>query len=128
VYGWIGHRLPRRSLFVVLFLLAGPPTYIALALGAPLPVVLLVLGLSGLAAGPINPLIQAALFGIIPVPLRARVLGALSAGVASAMPVGSALAGWGVDALGLTGALSIAAVVYLLAILGTAFGRRWKGF
>jgi MFS family permease len=128
VYGAIGHRLPRHGLFVALFLLAGVPPYLTLALDAPLPVVFAVLALSGLAAGPINPLIDTALFGIIPVALRARVFGALSAGVAAAMPLGSALAGLGVEHLGLTAALAAAAAVYLIAILTTAFGARWRGF
>jgi MFS family permease len=128
VYGTIGHRLPRHRLFVALFLLAGVPPYLTLALDAPLPVVFAVLALSGLAAGPINPLIDTALFGIIPVALRARVFGALSAGVAAAMPLGSALAGLGVEHLGLTAALAAAAAVYLIAILATAFGPRWRGF
>ena len=128
VYGAIGHRLPRHGLFVVLFLLAGVPPYLTLALGASLPIVLIVLALSGLAAGPINPLIDTALFGLIPVALRARVLGAISTGVAAAMPLGSLLAGIGVDGLGLTLTLFVAAGVYLAAILSTAFGRRWHGF
>jgi predicted MFS family arabinose efflux permease len=128
VFGAIGHRLPRHGLFVVLFLLAGVPPYLTLALGAPLPVVLLVLALSGFAAGPINPLIDTALFGLVPVALRARVFGAISTGVAAAMPLGSFLAGLGVEQLGLTTSLFIAAGVYLVAILTTSFGRRWDGF
>jgi MFS family permease len=128
LYGVVGHRLPRRPLFVIAFLLAGVPPYLTLALGAPLPVVLIVLALSGLAAGPLNPLIDTALFGLIPNALRARVFGAISTGVAAAMPLGSFLAGLGIDALGLTVSLFIAAAVYAVAILGTSFGRRWAGF
>ena len=116
------------ALFVVLFLLAGVPPYLTLALGAPLPVVFVVLALSGFAAGPINPLIDTALFGLIPVALRARVFGAISTGVAAAMPLGSFLAGLGVEQLGLTVSLFIAAAVYLVAILSTRSGRRWTGF
>lgn len=128
IFGAIGHRMPRRPLFVILFLLAGAPPYLALALDAPLAVVFAVLALSGLAAGPLNPLIDTALFGLVPVAMRARVFGAISTGVAAGMPLGSFLAGLGVEAIGLTGALFVAAAVYLTAILGTAFGRRWRGF
>jgi len=81
-----------------------------------------------LAAGPLNPLIDTALFGLIPNALRARVFGAISTGVAAAMPLGSFLAGLGIDALGLTVSLFITAAVYAVAILGTSFGRRWAGF
>lgn len=128
VFGAIGHRLPRHGLLVLLFLLAGVPPYLTLAFDAPLPVVFTVITLSGFAAGPLNPLIDTALFGLIPVPMRARVFGAISTGVAAAMPLGSLLAGLGVDRLGLTATLFLAAGVYLVAILSTAFGRRWQGF
>lgn len=127
-FGAIGHQLPRRASFVVLFLLAGVPPYLVLAADAPLWAVLTVLALSGLAAGPLNPLIDTALFGVVPVALRARVFGAISTGVAAAMPLGSLLAGLGVEHLGLTLSLLAAAAVYLVAILGTSFGRRWRGF
>lgn len=128
VFSAIGHRLPRRGLFVVAFLLAGVPPYVALALDLPLLVVLVVLALSGFAAGPLNPLIDTALFGLIPSAMRARVFGALSTGVAAAMPLGSLLAGLGVGAFGLTITLALAAALYGLAIVATAFGRRWQGF
>lgn len=128
IYGWLGDRIPRRLLFIILFVLAGPPPYLALALDAPLPVVFAVLALAGLAAGPINPLIDTALLGLIPVGMRARVLGTMSAGVAAAMPIGSALAGLGVEQLGLPATLLLAAGLYLVAVLGNAFGRRWTGF
>ncbi|MEZ5191029.1 MAG: MFS transporter [Schumannella sp.] len=128
LFGVFGHRLPRRPLFVVLFLFAGVPPYLVLTLDAPLPIVFAVLALAGLAAGPLNPLIDTALFEVVPVALRARVFGAISTGVAAGMPLGSLLAGLGVAHLGLTASLVIAAGVYLVAILGTSFGRRWYGF
>lgn len=128
LFSAIGHRIPARPLFIVAFVLAGVPPYLTLALGAPLPVVFVVLALSGLAAGPINPLIDTALFGLIPSAMRARVFGAISTGVAAGMPLGSLLAGVGVEALGLTVTLFLAAGTYAAAILGTSFGRRWKGF
>ena len=60
--------------------------------------------------------------------MRARVFGAISTGVAAGMPLGSLLAGVGVEGLGLTVTLFLAAGIYAAAILGTSFGRRWKGF
>jgi len=90
-------------------------------------VVAVVLALSGLAAGPLNPLIDSALYRLIPAEIRARVLGAITAGVTAAMPLGSLVAGLGVDGLGLAAALAATAVLYLAAILATSFGRRWRG-
>ena len=128
LYGIIGDRLPRHSLFVVLFILTGVPPYLTMALAPPFPVVAVVLVLSGLAAGPLNPLIDSALLGLVPADIRARVIGAITAGVAAAMPVGSLLAGIGVDLLGLTTTLVLASATYLAAILSLSFGRRWQGF
>ena len=128
LYGIIGDRLPRHALFVVLFILTGVPPYLTMALAPPFPVVAVVLVLSGLAAGPLNPLIDSALLGLVPADIRARVIGAITAGVAAAMPVGSLLAGIGVDLLGLTTTLVLASATYLAAILSLSFGRRWQGF
>jgi len=128
LYGIIGDRLPRHALYVVLFLLAGVPTYLAMAIDPPFAVVAIVLALSGLAAGPLNPLIDSALFRLIPPDIRARVIGAITAGVAAAMPLGSLVAGIGVDTLGLTTTLVLASAAYATAVLSLGFGRRWKGF
>ncbi|OJX70207.1 MAG: hypothetical protein BGO95_04215 [Micrococcales bacterium 73-13] len=128
IYGIVGDRVPRHALYVVLFLLAGVPPYATMALAPPFPVVAVVLALSGLAAGPLNPLIDSALYRLIPAEIRARVLGAITAGVTAAMPLGSLVAGLGVDGLGLAAALAATAVLYLAAILATSFGRRWRGF
>jgi len=128
LYGILGDRLPRHALYVILFLLAGVPPYVTLALHPPFPVVAIVLALSGLAAGPLNPLIDSALYRLIPPDIRARVLGAITAGVTAAMPLGSLVAGLTVDGFGLTVSLVAAAALYLITILATGFGRRWRGF
>jgi MFS family permease len=128
LYGIVGDRIPRHALYVTLFLLAGVPPYLTLALAPPFPVVAVVLVLSGVAAGPLNPLIDSALYRLIPVEIRARVLGAITAGVTAAMPLGSLLAGIGVDGFGLAATLVAAAALYLATILATSFGGRWRGF
>ena len=128
LYGIVGDRVPRRVLFVVLFVVAGLLPYATLAFAPPFPVVLSALAVSGLAAGPLNPLIDSALLRLIPPAIRARVLGALAAGVMAAMPLGSLLAGVAVAGMGLTAALALTACLYLIVILVTAFGRRWQNF
>lgn len=128
LYGLIGDRVPRRVLFVALFLIAGLLPYATLALAPPFPIVLIALAVAGLAAGPLNPLIDSALLRLIPPAIRARVLGAMTAGVTAAMPLGSLLAGLAVTGLGLTAALALTAGLYLVVILTTAFGRPWQNF
>lgn len=128
VYGIVGDRMPRHPLYIALFLIAGVVPYLTLALGPPLPVLLVVLTVAGLATGPLNPLIDSALFHLIPPAIRARVLAAITAGVAAGMPVGSFVAGAAVSAIGLVPTLAATAVVYLAVILATGFGRRWRDF
>lgn len=128
LYGIVGDRVPRHALFVILFLLAGGPPFLTMALSPPFPVVAVVLFMSGLAAGPLNPLIDSALFRLIPPPIRARVLASITAGVTATMPLGSLLGGLGVQQFGLKASLLAAAAAYLVAVLTTGFGERWKGF
>lgn len=88
-----GHRLAGRALFVLSFFCAGVPPYVAMLLGVPVPVLLLVFALSGLSAGAINPMLSTAMYALTPEAMRARIFGATTAGVAAAMPVGSFVAG-----------------------------------
>ncbi|KZE92872.1 putative multidrug-efflux transporter [Agromyces sp. NDB4Y10] len=118
LFGIIGHRASGRTMFAICFVLAGAPPYAAMALGAPVEVLFPVLTASGLAAGAINPMIATALYSVVPDGMRARVFGALTAGVAASMPVGALLAGVTVEAFGLGGVLAGAAVLY--AVLGAS--------
>ena len=88
-------------MFATCFVLAGTPPYLAMALGAPLPVLLPVLALSGLAAGALNPMMATAMYGEMPDGMRARVFGATTAGVAASMPLGALLGGLAVEQVGL---------------------------
>ena len=63
-------------------------------------------------------MIATALYSVVPDGMRARVFGALTAGVAASMPVGALLAGVTVEAFGLGGVLAGAAVLY--AVLGAS--------
>ncbi len=126
LFGVFGHRLPRRWTFAVCFLLAGAPPAFAMATGAPLFVVLGVIALSGLAAGPINPILTTVLYEHIGVGKRARVLGVISTAVAAAMPIGSLLGGASVAVLGLSVALASVGTIYLLATLTPFVGRSWS--
>ncbi|MEI5583376.1 MULTISPECIES: MFS transporter [unclassified Agromyces] len=118
LFGIVGHRASGRTMFAICFVLAGAPPYAAMALGAPVEVLFPVLALSGLAAGAINPMIATALYSVVPDGMRARVFGALTAGVAASMPVGAFLAGVLVEAFGLPAVLAGASVLY--AVLGAS--------
>jgi MFS family permease len=126
LFGWFGHRLPRRATLVICFVLAGPPPYVAMALNLPVPALLTVFALAGLSAGSINPMLDALLYEKIPRNMRARVLGALTTGVTAGMPIGSVLGALVVSAAGLLPALICVAVTYGVVTLAPLVGRSWK--
>ncbi len=119
-------RWPRRTVILVLFLVVGPGMFGLFALRPPLPVLLAGTAMAGLLAGPLNPILDTALLRVIPSAIRARTLGAVSTGVAAGMPIGTLLAGAGVDLLGLTGAYAVGGAAYLVTILALGSGRRWR--
>jgi MFS family permease len=125
-YGALGARLPRKTTFAVAFLIAGAPRPLVLAVGAPFGVALAVTALSGFAAGAINPLFGVLQFERIPSHLRARVIGAITAGAYAGMPVGGLLAGFLTDAAGLPAALAIFSGIFLLVSIPPFTGRSWK--
>lgn len=114
VYSAIGHRLPRRRTFLWCF--AGIPiAYLALATLPPLPVALVALGVTGLVAGPINPLLFTVLTEIVPQEVRGRVFGAARGGAWAAIPLGTLLGGVLVGAIGV--AATFLAIGVLLALV-----------
>jgi MFS family permease len=126
-FGAVGRRLPRRTAFVVAYVLCGIPRFAALALQAPLGVIVAVSAVSGLASGPLNPIMDTALFERMPESMRARVFGVVAAGCTAAMPIGGVLAGALVGTVGLAAALWAFGVVYLVSTLAPAFFRSWSG-
>lgn len=127
LFGWFGHRLPRRATLVVCFVLCGPPPYIAMALDVPVPLLLTVFAFAGLLAGSINPLLDTVLYEQLPRAMRARVLGALTTGVTAGMPLGALLGGVAVEQVGLVPVLVFVAVAYGIVTLAPLVGKSWKG-
>jgi MFS family permease len=117
LFGAIGHRLPRRWTMGVGFSLAGPSRWFVLAL-APAPAVLWAANAAaGFCVGPVNPIIGTLEYERIPRPLRAQVLGAMTAGVTMGTPLGGLLAGYLGAALGLHATLLLLGGCYLAATL-----------
>lgn len=114
VYGATGERLPMRLTYGLAFLLAGVPRVLVLALGAPFPVALAVTAVSGFAAGAINPILGILQYNRIPAPLRARVIGTMTAAMYAGMPIGGLLAGSLSSLTGLDVTLLMFTCVYVL--------------
>lgn len=120
------HRLPRRAVFLLGFLLAGAPRFLVLAVDAPLAVVLAVFAVSGFGAGFINPVLGAVFVERVPHRMLGRV-NALGDSLAwSGIPLGGLLAGAAVTAAGLTPVLLACGAAYLLTTLA-GLRPEWRG-
>ncbi len=126
-YGAVGERLPRRPTFLAVFLVIGVPRYTALAAAPSLWVLLPVLFVVGVAAGAVNPILGVVSYERVPAELRGRVFGVTRAAAWAAMPLGTLLAGFLAQGLGLRPAFLIMGVLFLLASLAPAVGRVWRG-
>lgn len=120
LYGWRGHRLPRRpalaigiSAYAVSALLAG--------FGAPWPVLIVVFFLNALVGGPINPSLMTVVQERVEPALLGRVMGAVIATALVAAPLGLAAGGFLVGLVGLTPVFVIVAVVLLIMGLWLAW-------
>lgn len=127
LYGLAGARLPRRVTFVVTMVVAGGPRFLLLMLGAPMPVTLAGMFLLAVGTGAINPILSVVQLERVPPPLRARVMGAVTAVAWAAMPLGGLLGGFLAEAAGVRTALVLGGVLYLAATAVPAAGRTWRG-
>lgn len=125
-FGFVAHRVPRRVTLAVCFALAGGPSSAAFAVGAPLPVLVAMTALSGLAAGAINPILGSVELERVPEHMRGRVFGLINAGAWAGVPFGALLGGIAADTIGLSLAFGIVAVVYTLVTLSPLSGGAWR--
>ncbi|MEV7832267.1 MFS transporter [Streptomyces subrutilus] len=117
LYGWAGHRMPRRAVFVGAFVLVGAVRCAALAAEPRLPVLLTVLALSGIGSGIVGPLMMSVAYERVPGDVRGRVFGLLLACALAATPLGMLGAGVVLDTWGLVAALLGTGAVYLAVTL-----------
>jgi len=115
-FGVIGHMLPRRATFVGAFVGMGLPFWLLATLPA-LPVTLVALFCSGLASGPVNPIIFTIAYERIPPAVLGRVVGTVTAGAFVAIPLGVLVAGYLLQGLGVRATLLGLAACYLVVTL-----------
>ena len=116
IYGTIGHRLPRRWTLGICFTIAGS-THILIFL---IPVLPLLIGwqiIVGLLIGPINPLLDTVMQERLPANMRARVFGAVSAGVLAGIPLGTFAGGYVAAWIGLRMTILLIGGIYLFTTL-----------
>ena len=117
IFGAIGQRLPRRELFIGGFLVT-VFRYFVYALIPPFWALFAVALVTGLGAGPINPVISTISYERTPVELRGRVLGSITALAYVAMPLGSVLGGLALEWMDIRLLLVVMGGLYLVTILG----------
>ena len=116
LFGVWGHRLSRRSLYIGGFLLASLALWPLLAL-PPLPVLLGILALRGLAGAPLNLLAVTVAQERIPAQMRGRVFGVGRAFALAAAPLSLVLVGYLLEISGIRSTLAVLATVQLILTL-----------
>jgi MFS family permease len=116
LFGAFGQRLPRRRLFLWGWLVVIVIAYGALAAQVPLAVIVLAGVVGGLAAGPINPILETVVQENTPPHLMGRVFAALLAFAQAGIPFGAAIAGFAIERAGLIPTITAAGTVYVVVI------------
>ena len=110
--GVAGIKGSRRVAVGIAFMIAALRFWL-LALSPPLLALLIGLALIGLAIGFLNPILGAIDFERVPPAMRARVFGAMTAGVMLGTPIGGA-SGILLDKIGITPTLILLGAIYLM--------------
>jgi MFS family permease len=121
-----GSRMSRYRVYVLAFLVAGAPRFVALALGAPWVVVVPVAVAGGFASGFLNPLLGAVLFERTPASMMGRVSSLNIAMSWSLLPFGGLVGGALVAGLGISPALLLVGAAYFATTMVPAVRPRWR--
>ncbi|MET7439202.1 MFS transporter [Streptomyces sp. NPDC004082] len=120
------HRLRRRPVFFVGYLLAGAPRFLVLAADAPLGAVLAVFAVSGFGAGFLNPVLGAVMLERVPRRMLGRV-NALGDSLSWAgIPLGGLAAGAAVTFTGLAPVLLVCGAAYFLTTSLAGLRPEWR--
>ncbi|MEU0569010.1 MFS transporter [Nonomuraea sp. NPDC005983] len=126
VAAMVAHRMRRRPLFFVAFLLAGPPRFLILAVDAPVWAMVAVFAMSGFSGGFLNPILGAVSFERIPQRLLGRVNALQDALAWAGIPLGGLLGGVAVAAAGVAPALLACGAAYALTTNLTGLRPEWR--
>jgi MFS family permease len=125
-FAWIGQRLPRVPTLVIAFTLGGAVRWFVLAAEPGLGPLLAWHVAAGVCIGAINPILGVLQYERVPERLRARVFGAVSAGVMAAAPLGALLGAAAVSMLGLQATLVAFGTVYAACTLSPLVVPAWR--
>jgi MFS family permease len=126
VYGWVGHRIPRRPLWLIAHA-ALPLPMIGLMLELQLVPLIPFAIITAVLFGPINPILVTVRHERVPIQLRGRVFAAFSSVAMTCSPLGAMLAGFAIDTFGrnatMAGIIAIIAVGWVLMVILPVFKR-----
>lgn len=122
IFGAFSHKLPQRQLFLWGFVVIGLD-FGALALVPPYWVLIVAAAISGLASGPLNPIIGAVIYKRVPVRSRGRVLSAITAGANMVTPLGVLVTGFLLEQFDVRLVLAVMGVIYIMATSSMFFSR-----
>jgi MFS family permease len=111
-YGAVGHRLPRRPVFIGTGFAIAVPVMV-LASAPPFWAVMLAMALFGLVMAPRGPLVVSALQEAVPREIYGRVVGTIRIVAAGAAPIGIGLAALAVATVGVQAAVTGIGACYL---------------
>ncbi len=126
VYGAIGHRVPRRPIWIGAYMVEALPLW-TLALTGSLPVILAVTALCATLGGPLSPLGVTIRHERTPPHLRGRVFGTFSALATAGSPLGMLAGGFALEGLGLRATLVAMGAAYLAVGTGMLFVPALRG-
>jgi len=115
LFAAFGQYFSRRAIFFIGFALVALHLWV-LAFIPSLPIILTAQFISGLAAGPLNPIISTIEYERVPIELRGRVFGAITAGAYIAIPLGVLFGGYVLEWFDIRLVLAVIGVLYLLTI------------
>ncbi|MGY1700212.1 MFS transporter [Geodermatophilus sp. SYSU D00766] len=118
LFGVIGHRMPRRLTMLLGGAVGALLLYGGLALTPPLGLMIVLVLLGGVVAGPIVPLLFTVVQTVTPAELYGRVFGALQSLSSAAAPFVIAVVGFVVEGAGLVPTIVGLGVLYLAVTLG----------
>ena len=126
LYGAVGHRLPRRTTFLV-SAIGTALALVPMAFLPPYPVILVSGALTGLLYGPLNPIMNLVMQVRTPERLRGRVIGVVTSIGYAAGPLGYLVAGPLIDLIGLRPAFLVVVGAVVLAGLSSLTLRSLRG-
>ncbi|MGE5334910.1 MAG: MFS transporter [Nitrososphaerota archaeon] len=128
VFGAVGHRLPRQLTLGLAFTIGGAFRFFVVVGFAAHPFVLVALtAVCGFFIGPINPIFDTIAYERIPVALRARVFGVLTAGSMLGTPLGGLIVGAVAPSIGISASMLLFGVVYAIATLSLLVNPALRG-